>query len=196
MPVGGAFAGRLGRVVLDLLFPARCVGCGAGGSFLCDACAATMPVAGPPRCLRCWRPGVDGICDRCRSAPPAFDGLFAAYVYTGLAVPLSALRGRTRGYNQAQALGQGLSRELGLPLAPRALQRRRHTPPQARSADAEERRRNVEGAFVAREREVAGRRLLVIDDVTTTGATLSACAAALKVAGARSVQAVAFARED
>lgn len=235
MAIAGALAGRLGKATLDLLFPPRCAGCGADGSFLCDACAGTLQVAAPPRCARCWRPGVEGTCAHCRSAAPAFDSLFAAYVYTGLArdlvhqlkyrgmtalagpmalllaaqlggrgagadlivpVPLSGLRGRTRGYNQAQTLARGLSGELGVPLARRALERRRHTSPQARSADAETRRRNVEGAFGARERAVAGRRVLLIDDVTTTGATLSACATALKAAGAPWVGAVAFARED
>jgi ComF family protein len=111
-------------------------------------------------------------------------------------VPLSGWRRRTRGYNQSEALARALARELGLPLAPRALSRRKHAPPQARSATAEERRRNVEGAFAARAEPVAGRRVLLLDDVTTTGATLRACAAALKEAGARSVYAVAFARED
>ncbi|OGO49797.1 MAG: hypothetical protein A2148_07395 [Chloroflexi bacterium RBG_16_68_14] len=229
-------AGKLGQAVLDLVFPPRCAGCGGGGAFLCDACAASLPWAAPPRCLRCWRPTADvGVCSHCRAAPPAFDGLRAAFVYTGAArelvhalkyrgitvlaapmasllaeaarryelaadvvvpVPLSGLRRRTRGYNQAEALARALGRELGLPAWPGALERRRHAPPQARSADMEERRRNVEGAFVSREPGIAGRRALLVDDVTTTGATLAACALALKEAGARSVCGLAFARED
>ena len=113
-----------------------------------------------------------------------------------VAVPLSGLRRRLRGYNQAEALARALGRELGLPVSGRALERRRHTPPQARSADAEARRRNVVGAFRCRERAIAGRRVLLVDDVATTGATLDACAAALKAAGARSVWGLTFARED
>ena len=235
MTIGGVLAERVGRIALDLFFPARCVGCGAGGSFVCPACAAALPSAAPPRCPRCWRPGVDRVCEACRLDPPPFDGLFAAYVYNGLSrelvhhlkyretaalatpmasllaqalagrappagvivpVPLSGVRRRTRGYNQSEALARALGRELGLPVAPRTLSRRRHTPPQARSAGAEERRRNVEGAFAARAAEAAGRRVLLLDDVTTTGATLRACAGALREAGASSVWAVAFARED
>jgi ComF family protein len=111
-------------------------------------------------------------------------------------VPLSGLRRRTRGYNQAESLARALGRELRLPVRTRAVVRRRHTPPQARSAGAEERRRNVAGAFVSRERSVAGRSVLLVDDVTTTGATLAACASALKEGGARSVWALAFAAED
>jgi ComF family protein len=111
-------------------------------------------------------------------------------------VPLSGLRKRTRGYNQAQALARALARELGLPVATGAVARRRHTPPQARSADAEARRTNVEGAFSAKAKAVAGRSVLLVDDVATTGATLSACAAALREAGAASVWALTLARED
>ncbi len=111
-------------------------------------------------------------------------------------VPLSGLRRRTRGYNQAEALAREVGRGFSLPMIARALARRRHSPPQARSADIEERRRNVLGAFAPRDARVAGQRVLLLDDVTTTGATLAACAGALKEAGARSVWAVAFARED
>jgi ComF family protein len=111
-------------------------------------------------------------------------------------VPLSGMRQRTRGYNQAEALARTLGRELGLPVRPAALRRRRHTPPQVRSRDAGERRRNVAGAFQGEGNEVAGRAVLLVDDVTTTGATLSACAGALRQAGAGAVWALAFARED
>jgi ComF family protein len=111
-------------------------------------------------------------------------------------VPLSGLRKRTRGYNQAELLARALAGDLGVPAQPSALVRRRHTAPQARSADAEARHRNVAGAFVCRDESLAGRRVLLIDDVTTTGATLAACAEALRTAGAASVWALAFARED
>ncbi len=111
-------------------------------------------------------------------------------------VPLSGLKQRLRGYNQAEALARVLARKLDLPLQSRALVRRRHAPPQTRSADVEARRRNVADAFVCREQGIAGRRVLLVDDVTTTGATLDACASALKAAGARSVWALTFARED
>ncbi len=110
-------------------------------------------------------------------------------------VPLHPRRRRTRGYNQSALLAKAVAAALGLPLDERALVRRRDGPQQARAASAEERRRNVEGAFEARGR-LEGRRILLIDDVTTTGATLDAGARALREAGAASVCCLAFARED
>ncbi len=111
-------------------------------------------------------------------------------------VPLSGLRHRTRGYNQASELAKHLGRELDVPMRPRALERSRHTPPQARTADAMERRRNVRGAFRSEDPAVEGNRVLLVDDVTTTGATLAACAEALQRGGADSVWCLTFARED
>src|SRR3989304_712682 len=82
---GVLLARGLGQRILDLVFPARCVGCGASGTFLCHACRLALPPAAPPRCARCWRPWRDsGPCAACRLAPPPFDGLCAAFVYPGV----------------------------------------------------------------------------------------------------------------
>lgn len=112
-------------------------------------------------------------------------------------VPLAGSRQRTRGYNQARILATALGRELDLPVRADALGRTRSTPPQARSLDADARRRNVAGAFSCRKpAAVEERRVLLVDDVATTGATLAACARAMTVAGAESVWGLVFARED
>jgi ComF family protein len=113
-----------------------------------------------------------------------------------LAVPMTGMRQRQRGYNQAALLARELGTALGLPVGD-ALRRRRFAGQQAKSATAVERRLNVEGAFeIAGRQTVAGVRFLVVDDIATTGATLDACSRVLRDAGAREVIAVTLARED
>ena len=109
-------------------------------------------------------------------------------------VPLSPRRQRERGYNQAALLARELAKLCGPPVLT-GLVRTRNTSPQARSADAQARHQNVADAFACR-KSARGQHFILIDDVTTTGATLNACAGALKKAGASSVWALTFARED
>lgn len=108
-------------------------------------------------------------------------------------VPLGSGRLRKRGYNQAALLAQALGTRVGLPVAPWALTRERETRTQV-ALDWAERYANVAGAFRAEPSEVEGRRVALVDDVCTTGATLAACAAALREAGAILVWGVALAR--
>ena len=110
-------------------------------------------------------------------------------------VPLHPRRRRARGYNQSALLARAMGRQLGLLVAEGVLRRSRAAPPQATSSDMEERRRNVEGSFTVQDDSLAGSAVLLVDDVCTTGSTLSACAAALKAAGVPSVWAVTVARE-
>ena len=111
-------------------------------------------------------------------------------------VALHRRRERQRGYNQASLLAQQVGEGLGLPVVAEALSRRRDTPSQTGRSQAEERRANVQGSFTCQRQEiVSGLNVLLVDDVCTTGATLDACAAALKDAGAESVTGVTFARE-
>lgn len=100
-----------------------------------------------------------------------------------------------RGFNQSLLLAQALSRRTAIPVVP-AVSRSRKARPQAGLSD-HERRANVRGAFtVAKPESIRGRHLLLIDDVLTTGATASACAAALKKGGAASVTVLTVARTD
>jgi ComF family protein len=108
-------------------------------------------------------------------------------------VPLHPARLRRRGYNQAALLARELGRRVGLPVEERALQRVRATRSQMRLSAAD-RRRNVQGAFRCADGRVRGRRVLLLDDVCTTGATLEACADALRAGGAESVWALTLAR--
>jgi ComF family protein len=116
----------------------------------------------------------------------------------GLVVSIPLARGRRieRGYDQAALLADHLARASGGAARARAALRRvRETPPQV-GRTREERARNVEGAFEARGGAVAGRDVVLVDDVVTTGATADAAAGALRRAGARSIVVVALARAE
>lgn len=107
-------------------------------------------------------------------------------------LPLHPSRLAQRGYNQALELARPLARRLALPLDPEALRRERATAAQT-ALDAQARRRNVRGAFAAHER-LRGARVLLLDDVITTGATMREAASAVLRAGAASVHVCAVAR--
>lgn len=110
-------------------------------------------------------------------------------------VPLGAARMHERGFNQSGLLAEALAAARGLKFEPDILIRHRETRQQAR-LPARDRLRNVAGAFSVPDSErVAGRRILLVDDVCTTGATLEACASILTEAGAEGVWAVVAARE-
>ena len=112
-------------------------------------------------------------------------------------VPVHAERARIRGYDQAELIARAAARHLGLPYAS-LLARERATIAQF-DLDRGDRAANVAGAFAARNGhasiEPAGRWVLLVDDVVTTGATLAACAEALERAGALGTSAITVARE-
>ena len=101
-------------------------------------------------------------------------------------VPLHARRVKKRGYNQAALLAKEMSEGLGLPLARDSLVRVRSTVPQV-GLSARRRRDNVSGAFQCPQAHLKGQRVLLVDDVCTTGATLEACSIALQQTDVASV---------
>ncbi len=206
--------------LLDLLFPPSCVHCGRGGHWLCPQCIAAIAPAAPvlrapeplaglwvagdyedPLRLAIHRLKFDG---KRRLAEPL--GRVLAETFRRqvcehslpdavLPVPLHPQRQAERGYNQSALLARVLCRLEGLRLVEDALHRSRDTPQQARM-NAAQRQANVSDAFSCERGHAAlvGRRLLLVDDVCTTGSTLSACAEQLLAAGAREVWGLALAR--
>jgi len=110
-------------------------------------------------------------------------------------VPLHRRRRRQRGFNQSELLARVLARRAELELDVRTLQRTRDTPQQTQTDDRTRREQNVRAAFSCRT-SLIGRRVLLIDDVWTTGATLRECARTLRQAGAASVWALTFCHVD
>jgi ComF family protein len=110
-------------------------------------------------------------------------------------VPLHAKRERERGHNQATVLARKLAVATHLELDEHVLARRMHTERHRAGMDARARRESVAGAFEVRApKHISGRRVLLIDDVFTSGATVSECAAVLKSAGAADVYVLTIAR--
>ncbi len=196
------------------LEPPFCQACGVpfefdpGVDMLCAACVREPPVYERARAVVTYDEASRGLVlalkhgDR-TDAAPAFGrwmvragGALVGDADVAVPVPLHWTRLFTRRYNQAALLAAAVARAARIPMAPDALVRRRRTPSQGK-LNAARRRRNVRGAFIAHPRHrhlIEGRRVLLIDDMLTTGATVSACSRALLDAGARAVDVLTLAR--
>ena len=188
---------------------------------LCPRCGKPQPSGiFCPGCVS-WRAEIDGI-----RSPFRFDGVMRQAIHQlkyrnlrALAMPLAKLlqdylvtnpmsgevlvpvplhpkRVRERGYNQSSLLAKELAKLTSLPVIDDCLIRQRHAPPQAKTSTVNERRSNVAHAFTCRDHRLQGKQVLLIDDVSTSGATLDACATALKAAGVTSVWGLTLARES
>ena len=189
-------------------------------SLLCPKCGKSQPSGILcPVCVS-WQSRIDGI-----RSPFRFDGVMRQAIHElkyrnlrALAAPLAKLlndylstnpvpgevlvpvplhrkRLRERGYNQSSLLAQELGKLAKLPVVSNCLTRQRHALPQVRTSTMEERWRNVADAFACGDHRLRGRQVLLIDDVATSGATLDACAAALKAVGTTLVWGLVLARE-
>jgi ComF family protein len=200
----------LSSILLDVLgeivAPNACASCDEpiGARLLfCPSCAVTVARAKDPGATFVYEGAIANAVVRTkfRSRPDLAPRLGRAMDVRGdfdlvVPVPLHARRLAERGYNQSALIAAPIAERLGVPFAPRALERVRDTPRQMDLARAA-RARNVEGAFLCKIHAViAGRRVLLVDDVTTTGATLAACMDALRRAGANDVTSVALSRRE
>jgi ComF family protein len=202
----------MGRV-FDLLFPLECLACGAPGAHCCPSCLAGVrlgrrvfrgralgsvfaahPYADPlARTLlhhlkyegwTCAWPAIETLTRRAAAALPALSE--GALI---VPVPLHRRKEAVRGFNQAAMIAETLAETLGADLRGGALVRVRPTRPQ--SEEGIDRSANTAGAFVA-DGCVGGRPVLLVDDVRTSGATMEACARALRRAGAARVDGFAL----
>ena len=209
--------------LLELIYPRRaeCMGCGSKAGFerewLCEDCRQALanrwigaapppdgglidgaafayvygePASGLVRNLK-YR-GVARLAEPMgRQMARAFEALQPAHIDCVVPVPMHVRRARRRGCNHALLLARAMAGQSGLHVV-EALARTRNTPQQARLSDAE-RRHNLDGAFAVTG-DVAGKRVLLVDDVCTTGATANACADALLRGGASAVLLLCFAQ--
>ena len=211
-------------VLLDLLFPPKCPFCHQllkeGEAFFCAACQKGLPWSAGPQgqqdleflsgCVSplFYREAVpDGVHRFKFGNRPGYANAFGLLMAQSVRdawpgatfdavtwVPLSRRRRRKRGYDQAELLAKEISARLVLPLLP-TLVKKRHTPAQSIQAADSARKANVLGAYEAvKTADLAGKVLLLCDDVVTTGSTLSECARILRSAGAAKVYAVTLAR--
>lgn len=213
-----ALLSRIGNALLDLLYPrrARCMGCGSQvgclRDWLCEDCRQALARS---RMGACRDSALDGMAAvysyhgpaggmvrnlkfagvKLLAKPMAADMAEAerAMEPTGIElvvpVPMHPRRRRRRGFNHSELLARGVAEKLNLPYAD-ALVRTRHTVQQS-VLEGAARRTNLRNAFECRV-DLTGRRVLLVDDVYTTGTTARECAKALRKAGARNVYLLAY----
>jgi ComF family protein len=206
---------QLTNTVLDLVFPPQCIGCKRHvGSLLCADCQASLissvPVNEADSPLQERRATAE-YGGSLQQAIHAFKysgkrgfatvlavRLAATYAESGwtptliTAVPLHANRKRSRGFNQAALLAQELSTIIKIPFRAEIIERVKDTRPQV-GLGKQDRQQNMESAFKAVPSISVGQQIVIVDDVYTTGATIRACASALREAGASKVWALTVA---
>ncbi|MBU3957155.1 ComF family protein [Patescibacteria group bacterium] len=233
-------------MLLDFLFPRRCLGCGRRGEYFCQECRQTIKLIENQVCPVCERPAISGRAHpRCQTRY-SLDGLTSIFVYKGIIkeaigklkykfitdlaeeliglstkylppgfhsegiprrgqpqalstlipVPLHPRRQRWRGFNQSELLGKRLAEKFNWQVRTDILARHKHTKPQIK-LKGEERKKNIRGAFRIKPNcklFIMNSKLILFDDVWTTGSTLRECSQVLKRAGAKEVWGLTLAR--
>lgn len=214
---------KLSTFLVDLIFPRFCVGCDRIGSFLCPNCYAQIPFCALPVKLSLEPSFLDSVTAMAEYGEPISNAIHALKyqgvrevgalcaqllyqcvdippIDVIVSVPLHAKRQAERGFNQSQLIATELGRLLHIPVVP-LLTRVKYSAPQARIADRQLRLNHLADCFALNPALTAqhkllcqhASRILLIDDVCTTGTTLYECAKILKQAGAERVHAVTLA---
>lgn len=206
--------------LMNLLFPPKCVLCrkllSKEETDLCRSCRTHAPVFSKEKIKFSFVAGWTAVWyykdnvrhsllrykfSRYRSYVPCYSRQLAMKLQTAnfdtfdvlTWVPISRLRRWRRGFDQVELLAQATAQQLGVQAVP-VLKKIRHTPPQSGIKTAAQRRANVLGAYTVIDREaIQGKRVLLLDDIITTGATVSECARMLMLAGAEQVRCAAMA---
>lgn len=224
----------LKNLILDSLFPKKCVACGKWEDFVCNTCKENIIFKFTQECPTCNTITAKGkYCPRCRKnrnltgvvaatyyKDPIVKELLHQYKYEGIFsmcaflaailaetlvreevkahiitfVPLSRKRRASRGYNQSELIAKELGKILKIPVWP-LLSKSKETKPQV-GLPKKERTKNLYGAFKLSAKEsLEGKKVLLVDDVFTTGSTLHECAKNLKEGGAKEVWGAVLAKE-
>ena len=210
--------------ILSLIYPPKCVFCGTviDKSDICEECEKTLPFTKGDsiyqkfpfvdKCISplyykdyvrravlrfkfagcsCYSRRLGGIMSEC-----AENNLDCGSIDMVSCIPLSRKRMHDRGYNQAELLAKEISKKVGVEYLP-TLKKIRHNTAQSTIKDSKQRAANVIGAYgVIDAEEVKGKYILLVDDVVTTGSTVSECARILKKSGAKAVYCVTLARRE
>lgn len=226
---------KLGRGVLDLVFPITCLVCGKDGAFLCANCYTKLPRLEKQKCVVCRVPSpfgkthpycttrnvVDGMLASAPYADKNIKNIIGTFKYsfvfalanpltdlmvetiksqnldnyfeefTIVPVPLHLRRFNWRGFNQAELLADTLASKLNLSVDDSLVSRKKFTEPQTQLT-AEERKRNMENVFVLN-KDTSNKKILLIDDVVTSGSTANELAKLLKAGKASEVWVISVA---
>ena len=215
----------MGKWLANLLYPRKCVFCGKllnqEELDLCTHCKDQLPVFSGSKINLSFLAQWTGLWyykdvvresvlrfkfRRCRGYAHTYGTLLARKLqepeYSQWDVltwiPISGIRKWFRGYDQAELIGQAVAKELGIPLM-QTLRKVRHTKPQSGMGNVAHRRANILGAYEVVDAALVKRqRILLLDDIVTTGATASEAARTLLIAGAKEVKlaTVAVAHHD
>lgn len=200
--------------ILDLFFPKKCLGCNKAGVYICDKCLnkfETVPVPYSDPLIKeliklfkyhyikeLAKPLAKLLIAQCGT----YDVPHKTIV---IPVPLHKRRLKERGFNQAELLAEQVAEHFSLPLENKVLKRKRYTKPQAKITNNKIRKEALKDAFeiapefvkkclAANENLLKDKTVLLIDDVATTGATLSEAANVLKRAGAKEIWGLVIAK--